>query len=200
MMFDEFRSKLEAQLTGPCLRPFVFDGSPLRCRIFIVGTNSARLVEKPFSSFWDASYGFKKKEFIRELEQKPPGLTRTRKAIEIVAKAAGQNVTLDTNLYMPSTAREKDLKKEDKKTDVLEFLLREIKPQLVLTNGNKAIKFFRRRCAVFVENRVTPQTVTLNEVKFQLLCSRHLSRISFADANNIGQALANALRTRAQAR
>jgi hypothetical protein len=198
---DEFRSELERQLPSPYSRPFVCDGSPLKCRIFIVGTNSARLVEKPFFSFWDPSYGFKKKEFIRELEQKPGGLTPTRKNIQNVADAAGQKVTLDTNIYLCPTGRAKHLNKEDKKTDVFEFLLRKIEPELVLAHGNEAIKFFGRRCAGFIEDRVAPQAVTLDGLEFQLLCSRHLSyQTSGEHAKKIGRALAEVLRNGARTR
>jgi hypothetical protein len=177
VMLDEFRLNLERQLPSAYSRPFVCEGSPLKCRIFIVGTNSARLVEKPFFSFWDPSYGFKKKEFIRELELKPGGLTPTRKNIEIIVSAAGQEITLDTNFYLCPTPRAKHLNKEDNNADVFEYLLREIEPEIVLAHGNQAIKFFKKRCSGFIEDRVPllPRTVTLDHLEFQLLCSRHLS-------------------------
>jgi hypothetical protein len=198
-MLDEFRLNLERQLPSPRSRPFVCEGSPLKCQIFIVGTNSARLVEKPFFSFWDPSYGFKKKEFIRELELKPGGLTPTRKNIEIIANVAGQEITLDTNIYLCPTLRAKHLKKEDKNTDVFEYLLREIEPEIVLAHGNQAIKFFKKRCSDFIEDRVplSPQTVTLDYL--ELLCSRHLSyQTSKEEAKNIGQQLAKLLRNGAR--
>src|SRR5688572_31077171 len=49
----------------PISRPFVCDGSPLKCKIFIVGTNSARLVEHPFFDFWDPLYGFRDRKSTR---------------------------------------------------------------------------------------------------------------------------------------
>ena len=60
MTLSKFRSELDKLLPSPISRPFLCDGSPLKCRIFIVGTNSAREVEKPFWSYWSDSYGFKK--------------------------------------------------------------------------------------------------------------------------------------------
>src|SRR5271166_3410947 len=43
----------------PCARPFVCEGSPLACDVFIVGVNPATNV--PFWPFWQPSYGFNKK-------------------------------------------------------------------------------------------------------------------------------------------
>src|SRR5665213_456833 len=175
------------------------DGSPLKCRIFIVGTNSARLVEKPFLSFLDLFHGFKKKEFLRELYQLSGGPTPTRRNIEHVADAAGQNGVLDTNIYLSATPRANLLDSEDKKSDVFEFLLRTIKPEIVLAHGNPAKNFFRRRCGNFVEDTVTPRPVTLDGQEFRLLCSQHLSfKMSAEAAKEIGRALAKALQNGVQ--
>src|SRR5688572_3973659 len=82
----KFRSDLEPLLPSPYSRPFVCDGSPLNCRIFIVGTNSAKLFHEPFFSFWDPSYGFKKDDFLRKLYELPGGASPTRRNIEIVTR------------------------------------------------------------------------------------------------------------------
>jgi hypothetical protein len=112
MALSDFRSELEKLLPSPISRPFLCNESPLECRIFIVGFNPARGVEKPFWSFWSDSRGFKKVEFLRELKRLPGGLTKTRTSIEIVADAAGQAVTLDTNIYLSPTPTERELSKE----------------------------------------------------------------------------------------
>ena len=202
MTLSEFRSQLDKLLPSPISRPFVCDGSPLECRIFIVGTNSARKVEKPFWSLWSDSRGFKKAELIRELEKLPGGLTITRKRMEIIADAVGQQVTLDTNIYLKSTRTEEELQEEDKNTDVIEYLLKTIRPRIVLAHGGKAKKFFRKHCRDFVDDSMAPQKITWDawQWQFQLLCSYHLSfRGSKIQAPNeeverIGQALAFALR------
>ena len=200
MTLSKFRSELDKLLPSPISRPFLCDGSPLKCRIFIVGTNSAREVEKPFWSYWSDSYGFKKAEFIRELEQLPPGgLTPTRKKIEIIADAAGQKVTLDTNIYLCPTPRAKYLTAEDKKTDVFEKLLHTIKPRIVFAHGKQAKQFFGKRGITFMEDRLTPQAINLDGLGIELLSWRHLSyQTSYADAQKIGRALAKALGTTVQ--
>jgi uracil-DNA glycosylase len=206
MTLDEFRSKLERELErelpSPYSRPFVCAGSPLECRIFIVGVNPAREVEKLFWNFWSDSRGFKKAEFIRELKQLPGGLTKTRKNIERVADAAGQAVTLDTNIYLQPTPTAGELPKEHMKTDVIEYLLKTIRPKVVLAHGRKAGEFFRKRCRDFVDDGETPQKVTWDawQWQFLLLCSPHLGFRKLTDqaaakeAERIGQALAIALR------
>lgn len=147
---SNFRSELDELLPSPNSRPFLCDGSPLDCRIFIVGTNSARELERPFWSFWSDSGGFNKAEYIRELERLPCGLTKTRKNIEIVAGAAGQEITLDTNIYLQPTPTEGRLRKEHRKTDVIEYLLGRIRPAVVLTHGKKARKFFAKIAVILL--------------------------------------------------
>ncbi len=201
MTLREFRSQLDKLLPSPISRPCVCDGSPLECRIFIVGTNSARKVEKPFLSLWSDSRGFKKAELIRELEKLPGGLTITRKRIEIIADAVGQQVTLDTNIYLKSTRTEEELQEEDKNTDVIEYLLRTIRPKVVLAHGDKAKKFFGKHCRDFVDDSVTPRKVTWDawQWQFRLLCSPHLRfrgrthQWAAEEAERIGHVLAEAL-------
>ena len=178
------------------------DGSPLDCRIFIVGTNSARKVEKRFWSLWSDSRGFKKAELIRELDKLSGGRTKTRKNMEIVAQAAGPEITLDTNIWLQPTRTVPDLPKDDKNTDVIEYLLKTIRPRIVLAHGGKAKKFFKKHCRDFVDDSVTPRKITWDawQWHFRLLCSYHLSfqgkgKIRHAEeAERIGQAVADALR------
>ena len=203
----EFRSqleKIEGRLPSPISWPFLCEGSPLKCRIFIVGFNPARKVEKPFwSCFWTDSRGFKKAEFIQELKKLDGGRTTlTRERIEIIANAVGQRVTLNTNIYSKSTRKKRELPKKDRKTDVIEYLLKTIRPKIVLAYGTDAKDFFRKHCRDFVEDSVTPQKITWDswQWQFRLLCSPHLvfrgwkHQEADEEAKRIGQALADALR------
>ena len=198
----EFRSELGKLLPSPSSWPFICEGSPLECRIFIVGTNWVKEVEKSFWNFWSNSGGLNRNKLIRELERLPGGLTTTRKNIEIVARAAGPTITLDTNIWLKRTLTVADLPKEDKNTDVIDYLLKTIRPKVVLAHGVPAKRFFRRHCRDFVEDSVTPRKITWDawQWHFRLLCSHHLSfqgkgKIRHAEeAERIGQALADALR------
>ena len=196
MTLREFRSqleKIERRLPSPISWPFLCRGSPLKCRIFIVGTNPGAKVEKPFWSFWTDSRGFKRAEFIRELTQLDGGLKQTRKTVENLVDAAGQKVTLDTNVYSFWSPRAKYLTAEEKKTDVFEYLLHSIRPRIVLAHGDEAKQFFRKRGITLMGDRVRP--INLDGLKIELLSRRHLSyQTSFAEARKIGRALAKALK------
>jgi hypothetical protein len=123
-------------------------------------------------------------------------LVGCEKRAEIVADAAGQEDTLDTNIYLPPTPRARDLKEEDKDTKAIEFLLETIRPKVVLAHGRPVRKFFRDHCSNFVDDRVTPQKVTWDEWQwtFRLLCSHQLAyQISDKEARRKGQALKTAL-------
>ena len=200
----EFRLDLSKLLPSPSSWLFLCRGSPLTCRVFIVGSSPAREIEKPFWSFWSNSRGFEKAEFIRELKKLDGGLTPTRERVEIIANAVGQQVTLDTNIYSKTARTEADLRKrkEYKNTDVIEYLLRTIRPKVVLAHGDKAKRFFEKHCRDFVDDSVTPRKVTWDawQWQFRLLCSPHLRfrgrthQWAAEEAERIGQALADALR------
>ncbi len=184
--------RIEKRLPSSISWPFLCDGSPLKCRIFIVGTNPGAKVEKPFWSFWTDSRGFKRAEFIRELTQLDGGLKQTRKTVENLVDAAGQKVTLDTNVYSCWSPRAKYLTAEEKKTDVFEYLLHSIRPRIVLAHGDEAKQFFRKRGITLMEDRLRP--INLDGLKIELLSRRHLSyQTSYAEARKIGRALAKAL-------
>ena len=56
---SSFEQRLAALIGKPTdLRPFVCDGSPLDCRVFIVGFNPASALDEDFWKFWDPSIGF----------------------------------------------------------------------------------------------------------------------------------------------
>lgn len=195
MKLREFRSqlrKIEKRLPGRTSWPFLCRGSPLTCRIFIVGTNPARQVEKQFWDFWTNSRGFRKPEFVRELEELTGGLSRTRKYIEIVAAAAGINDTLETNIYPYATPRAGASTAEQKRTDIFEYLLHTIKPQIVLAHGDPAKKFFSERGITLIEDRL--RQYNLDGLKIKLLPRKHLSHhTSHEEARKIGRKLARAL-------
>lgn len=68
---QSFESGLEAIIGRPTtLRPFVCDGSPLDCRVFIVGFNPATDSEVDFWNFWSSHRGFKQRALVSELSQR----------------------------------------------------------------------------------------------------------------------------------
>ncbi len=195
MNLSEFRSqlqKIEKRLPGCTSWPFLCCGSPLTCRIFIVGANPATQDEMQFWDFWTPGRGFRKTEFLRERVELTGPQSKTRKCIEIFSDAAGRNITLETNIYPYATPRKKDLTPEQKRTDIFEYLLHTIKPRIVLAHGCCAKQFFRERGITLVEDRL--KSINLDGLRIKLLPRKHLSyQTSHEEVRKIGRKLARAL-------
>ena len=99
----------------PSARPFVCDGSPLECVVFIVGTNPATKMERSFKAFWDPDGGFNKSAWLDEYERlrEEEGKRRrspSRNIIEKIVGAAPGVGYLETNVFSTPTANEAELK------------------------------------------------------------------------------------------
>ncbi len=133
-------------------RPFVCDGNPYDCKVFIVGSNPATEMEAEFWDFWDNCDGFDKerwfKSYITERASKPlkPGKTRrnkvspTRQRIEWIVKSINPVSCLETNIYSKATPTKRGLSYDEKDTSVFEFLLKEIKPKIIFSYSVRARK------------------------------------------------------------
>ena len=168
-------------------RPLICDGNPLECEIFIVGINSATEMNSDFWSFWNKTYGFKKLEwfesYILERKQKPlkPNKTRrnrlssTRQRIEWITESARPIKTLETNLFVKATPTADELKSEDRNSSVFEFLLKTIKPKILLIHGNEVIEYFEKIYNIEItKNEIL--TFDILETKTKILATNHLSR------------------------
>jgi hypothetical protein len=60
-----FRKGLLDRLSDNHARPFVCHGSPLECRVFVVGLNAATRLDQPFTAFWSDETGFDRDAFSR---------------------------------------------------------------------------------------------------------------------------------------
>ena len=67
----ELKSGLSAIVGDHCvgLRPFVCDGSPLDCRVFLVGINPATEMSGNFWDFWDDDSGFNKEKWRERYDE-----------------------------------------------------------------------------------------------------------------------------------
>ena len=131
---------------NPKARPFVCEGNPFECEIFIVGFNAATEMKSEFSKFWDDAKGYDKKEWLEEYKNEIPKqrkrkISPTRERINRISEAAKPLLCLETNIYAMPTPKAKDLKQLHKSTALFEFLLQEIKPRVVFVHGVKAIRF-----------------------------------------------------------
>ena len=64
MTNTEFKSELQKLVgTSTTARPFVCEGYPMECDVFIVGINPATAMQSDFWSFWDNDQFDKRKWF-----------------------------------------------------------------------------------------------------------------------------------------
>lgn len=153
-----FETDLEAIIGAPTeVRPFVCDGSPLDCKVFIVGFNPATSMQMEFWQFWRSGYGFDKKAWFNaykeERKQRPlkPGKTRrnilsnSRRVIEWILEEASPVTCLETNIYAAPTECAVDLGSEKRITAPFDFLMERIQPQLIVVHGDDAANHIRNR-------------------------------------------------------
>ncbi len=128
-------------------RPFMCDGSPLDCQVFIAGINAASSMTEDFWEFWLPGYGFDKAAWYSAYQATRAKPSRTRTVMKIVMdEAVGANSDvrfLETNIYSFPTARENMLRSQQKSTKIFDFLLETIKPQVMLVHGAKPNKYLR---------------------------------------------------------
>ncbi len=140
------------------LRPFVCNGSPLECGVFIVGFNPATEMSGDFWDYWRPGYGFDKAAWFKSYQDErlnrplKPGETRrsrvsnTRRVIEWIIEAASPVRCLETNKYAAATAQASDLTDDRRRTDALSFLMNAIRPKIVVAHGKDAEIAVRGHC------------------------------------------------------
>jgi hypothetical protein len=202
----EFKIKLFEKLklyADP--RPFVCDGNPLDCNIFIVGINPATKMEMNFENFWNED-GFDKQKWIEAYKNERANaplkagkkkrilVSPTRRSIDHILKHITIGKVLETNLYIKQTKEAHELKKKDKKTDIFEFLIQEIKPKIVVLHGKSVKDFFRKN----YDDRLSDDDFTeININKFRSLAyaTTHLSRgWSFEKLEELGKRIDNKIK------
>ena len=155
---DKFEQELATLIGKPSvLRPFVCEGSPLNCKVFIVGFNPATEMSADFWSFWRTGYGFDKStwssEYLKERQSRPlkPGKTRrpavsnTRRVIDWILQEASPVSCLETNIYAAPSEQAADLASANRLTAPFDFLLDTISPNMVIVHGKDAAAHLRNR-------------------------------------------------------
>lgn len=174
MELSTFKQRLDekmAEIKELNPRPFVCDGSPLDCKVFIVGINPATQME---GNFWDDKKGFlyeKWDKTYREyrLSKGKQEVSPTRNRINKITNFLKENSikTLETNTYTIPTKDEKELyfkSKADsryKSTDTFKFLLENIDCEFVLIHGKSAAEAFENMY------NITPNSLLRNNKKTQ---------------------------------
>ena len=137
------------------LRPFICDGSPYDCHVFIVGFNPATDSNTDFWTFWDNERGFDKRawyeNYLRDRKNRPlkPGKTRrnavsnTRRVMNWIEEEAQSVRFLETNIYSSATEEARDLSISNRTTKAFDYLMSELTPVLILAHGDDAIGHLR---------------------------------------------------------
>jgi len=184
----EFREQLQALMDRPKLRPFLCDGSPLKCRVFIVGSRPATEMSKDFWTYWNDESGFHKQLFMKDYLKKR-GLARPigdRARIERMVNRLPKGSCLETNIFSKPAPFGEQLKSSERKTVIFEFLMKSIRPFLVLLNGKDA---FHYSDETFRTERISiqsPQEVEWDGLSFKVMGTiSPLFRMAFTEAEEI---------------
>lgn len=185
-MLHDFETKLRDLLNNQEKpRPFVCDGNPLECQIFIVGFNAATEMDASFWDFWSPERGFDKsawmEAYIKERAEKTSTekkrrtkISATRLRIEWMTEIFGLVHCLETNLYSKATKRAKDLRNEDKDCSVFTFLLKKIQPKVIFLHGAPTRKDFGSMFNITIEkDQMVEISLFGNETK--VIAKQHLS-------------------------
>ncbi|WP_186156656.1 hypothetical protein [Burkholderia gladioli] len=141
---DHFAIELRNRMRGPDgYRPFVCDGSPLDCRVLIVGCNPATDTETSFWQYWREGYGFDRASWERDyrsarLAQGKRQLSNTRHSINVLAGSCAPLKCLEANVYAKPTKRQSELSAGDIQDSLLAFLVSRIRPQWIVAHGKIA--------------------------------------------------------------
>lgn len=153
MTLNEFERELATLIGRPAdLRPFVCEGSPLTCSVFLVGFNPATTMHTDFWEFWRPGYGYDKaawfKRYLEERAAKPlkPGKTlrqkisATRRNMECFVEGAAGVRVLETNIYATASDDMKSLDLASREIAPFKFLLDTIKPKVIVVHGKPALQ------------------------------------------------------------
>lgn len=149
-----FREALSAILPEDW-RPFVCQGSPYDKEVFVVGHNPATKMENGFWMYWDDCTGFDKATWFedykneRRRQRKHHDVSPTRRNLNKLTGLVDPVEFLETNVYSKPTSHAKELRYSERVTKVLDFLIEEISPSLIITHGKRAATHFNRKMQKF---------------------------------------------------
>ncbi|MBM5574928.1 hypothetical protein [Deefgea sp. CFH1-16] len=170
-------------------RPFLCEGLPFGCPIFLVGINPGKNSE--FWPHWNAIKGCNKRGWMEDYCAKHGRLSPTRARIERLFKAMGTLRCLETNIFPFASPRESDLDASLRNTRVFDFLLKSIRPQVMFVHGATAIEHLVKLTGSNLpKGQFT--TVTYLGNTFEIFAGNHLSyQWSYAEVDDLGRILAD---------
>lgn len=186
MALAAFEHELRA-VAGDAVRPFLCDGSPFGCDVFLVGINPATTVG--LWDHWSIDRGCDKAGWLSEYDKVEGRRRSTRRMIERLRDALKPIRALETNVFHHNSRCAAELAKEDKRTEVFEFLLAKLTPRVLFVHGKLAIEHLKTLTGTqLVIGEFVPVRYLGNA--FDAIADRHLSRgWSYAKIDQLGHRL-----------
>jgi hypothetical protein len=185
---EAFDKRLRS-LTGEAIgtRPFLCDGLPFGCKVFLVGINPGK--SSPFWPHWSTQRGCDKQGWLADYLTTHGRFSPTRARIERLFAAVAPIRCLETNVYPTPSAREVHLAKSDHDSRVFDYLLECLRPSVLFVHGNTAVKHV---------SRLVGEELPLGEFvrvsyrgeSFDVIAGYHLSyQWSYAKVEKLGREL-----------
>ena len=187
---ERFDERLRG-LTGaaPEARPFLCEGLPFDCKVFLVGINPGK--SSGFWERWNPATGCDKHGWLSDYLTVHKRYSPTRERTERLFSVLAPIRCLETNIYPTPSPRESDLARADRDSRVFDYLLECIRPSVVFVHGRTAVQHLSR-----LANSELPlgKFVTLQYmgVRFDALAHSHLSyQCSYRKVEELGRRLAD---------
>jgi hypothetical protein len=151
--------------------PFLCDGSPFDCQIFLVGINP--VVGVPLWDYWSPESGVNRTAWLSAY-RKERKFTQTRHRIEwLVEVIRPEARVLETNVFHHCSPRESGLDPKLRDPKVFTFLLETLKPKIVFVHGGLAVREFKKVTKTDFK-RDTFTKVNYKGSTFDVLSDKHL--------------------------
>jgi hypothetical protein len=184
---ENFYDDLKREMAEEVLMPFVCNGNPLDAEVLIIGFNPT--TEYDFWKFFTNKKGFdhvaELEDYIyhRALKNKKTKLSNTRGRIkrleDILWKKYPDLHILKMNLYAKATLNEAELLEEDRNLKIFNFLIRNLRPKLIITHGKSAssqINSLDLNDKLYSHLKAVPKLSVL-----------HFSRLSYKEVSEIAE-------------
>lgn len=163
----DFEKNLAAIIGRPSKqRPFVCDGFPSDCAVWIVGNNAATK-GGDWWQYWSSDGGFDlsawRKDYDAERKKRGKGPSPTRRRIDLF-KASVPDL-LETNIFSTPSPKMADMPRSS--TEAFDLLLATFKPRVIIAHGEKS----KKHLAGWTGGKLIP-------------CP-HLIRVSYAKVDDI---------------
>lgn len=176
---DELRKMAKP---GEQLRPFVCDGSPLDCSVFIVGSNRATRLASEFWTYWNDGRGVDKARFQSEYgdyrrSRGKPEIAHSRNALEVLVKSCAPLRCLETNVFGVATdTRDELLAAPTQGISILPYLVDTIKPRWIIAHGV-----------------IAGRAVSAYETKATIVRLPDLRKVAHADLKRLGRRIVDSM-------